>query len=117
MLDFHKHSVLYSHILALNLIMLLTSFSIPWPGDDAAVYKVNEECALVATLDFFTPIVDDPYQFGQIACANSLSDVYAMGYVLLLARVWVWVCVCICACVRVRACIIKKTGCSLTHND
>ena len=47
-------------------------------SDDAAVYKINEEVALVQTLDFFTPIVDDPYLFGQIA-ANSLSDVYAMG--------------------------------------
>ena len=48
-------------------------------SDDAAVYKINEEVALVQTLDFFTPIVDDPYLFGQIAAANSLSDVYAMG--------------------------------------
>lgn len=43
------------------------------------MYKINEETALVQTLDFFTPIVDDPYEFGQIAAANSLSDVYAMG--------------------------------------
>ena len=48
-------------------------------SDDAAVYKINDEVALVQTLDFFTPIVDDPYLFGQIAAANSLSDVYAMG--------------------------------------
>jgi selenium donor protein len=48
-------------------------------GDDAAVYKINEETALVSTLDFFTPIVDSPYHFGVIAAANSLSDVYAMG--------------------------------------
>lgn len=48
-------------------------------SDDAAVYRINEETALVQTLDFFTPIVDDPYLFGQIAAANSLSDVYAMG--------------------------------------
>lgn len=48
-------------------------------SDDAAVYKINEKLALIQTLDFFTPIVDDPYQFGQIAAANSLSDVYAMG--------------------------------------
>ena len=47
--------------------------------DDAAVIKVNESLGLVQTLDFFTPIVDDPYLFGQIAAANSLSDVYAMG--------------------------------------
>lgn len=48
-------------------------------SDDAAVYRVSDELALVQTLDFFTPIVDDPYLFGQIAAANSLSDVYAMG--------------------------------------
>lgn len=48
-------------------------------SDDAAVYKINDEQAVIQTLDFFTPIVDDPYYFGQIAAANSLSDVYAMG--------------------------------------
>lgn len=48
-------------------------------SDDAGVYQLNEEVALVQTLDFFTPIVDDPYMFGQIAAANALSDVYAMG--------------------------------------
>lgn len=48
-------------------------------ADDAAVYKINNETALIQTLDFFTPIVDDPYLFGQIAAANALSDVYAMG--------------------------------------
>lgn len=48
-------------------------------SDDAAVYKLNESTAIVQTLDFFTPIVDDPYTFGKIAAANSLSDVYAMG--------------------------------------
>lgn len=48
-------------------------------SDDAAVYKINDEVAVIQTLDFFTPIVDDPYTFGQIAAANSLSDVYAMG--------------------------------------
>ncbi len=47
--------------------------------DDAAIYKVSEEIALVQTLDFFTPIVDTPKLFGRIAAANSLSDVYAMG--------------------------------------
>lgn len=47
--------------------------------DDAAIYKVNDELALVQTLDFFTPIVDTPSLFGKIAAANSLSDVYAMG--------------------------------------
>src|SRR5689334_24687344 len=48
-------------------------------GDDAAVYRLNDEQALVATTDFFTPIVDDPYDFGRIAATNALSDVYAMG--------------------------------------
>ena len=48
-------------------------------GDDAGVYRLTDELALVQTLDFFTPIVDDPYLYGQIAAANSLSDVYAMG--------------------------------------
>ena len=48
-------------------------------SDDAGVYKLTEECALVQTVDFFTPIVDDPYTFGAIAAANSVSDIYAMG--------------------------------------
>jgi len=48
-------------------------------ADDAGVYKLTPECALVQTVDFFTPIVDDPYTFGAIAAANSLSDVWAMG--------------------------------------
>jgi len=48
-------------------------------ADDAGVYKLSPECALVQTVDFFTPIVDDPYTFGAIAAVNSLSDVYAMG--------------------------------------
>lgn len=48
-------------------------------SDDAGVYELNAETALVQTVDFFTPIVDDPYAFGQIAAANALSDVYAMG--------------------------------------
>src|SRR3954471_7356733 len=48
-------------------------------GDDAAVYRLNDDQALVATTDFFTPIVDDPYDFGRIAATNALSDVYAMG--------------------------------------
>lgn len=47
--------------------------------DDAAVYRINDETALVATTDFFTPIVDDAFTFGQIAATNALSDVYAMG--------------------------------------
>jgi selenide, water dikinase len=48
-------------------------------ADDAGVYKISPELALVHTVDFFTPIVDDPYTFGQIAAVNALSDVYAMG--------------------------------------
>jgi len=48
-------------------------------GDDAAVFRVSQDVALVQTLDFFTPLVDDPYDFGRIAAANALSDVYAMG--------------------------------------
>jgi selenide,water dikinase len=49
------------------------------PADDAAIYRLRDDLALIQTVDFFTPIVDDPYLFGQIAAANSLSDVYAMG--------------------------------------
>ncbi len=48
-------------------------------GDDAAVYRLNDDTALIVTVDFFPPITDDPYEFGAIAAANSLSDVYAMG--------------------------------------
>ena len=48
-------------------------------SDDAGVYRVREDLALVQTVDFFTPIVDDPYDFGRIAATNALSDVYAMG--------------------------------------
>jgi len=48
-------------------------------NDDAGIYRIAEDVALVQTVDFFTPIVDDPYLFGQIAAANALSDVYAMG--------------------------------------
>jgi selenide,water dikinase len=48
-------------------------------AEDAGVYKLNDELAIIQTLDFFTPIVDDPYTFGQVAAANALSDVYAMG--------------------------------------
>jgi len=48
-------------------------------AEDAGVYKLTDEMAIIQTLDFFTPIVDDPYAFGQIAAANALSDVYAMG--------------------------------------
>src|SRR5690242_7583351 len=48
-------------------------------ADDAAVWRISDELALVQTVDFFTPVVDDPYDFGRIAAANALSDVYAMG--------------------------------------
>lgn len=48
-------------------------------ADDAGVYRISEDLALIQTVDFFTPIVDDPYWFGQIAAANALSDIYAMG--------------------------------------
>lgn len=48
-------------------------------NDDAAVFRLTDELALIQTVDYFTPIVDDPYTFGQIAAANALSDVYAMG--------------------------------------
>jgi selenide,water dikinase len=48
-------------------------------SDDAAVYKINAEVAVIQTLDFFTPIVDDPYDYGAIAATNAMSDIYAMG--------------------------------------
>ena len=48
-------------------------------SDDAAVYQIDDDTALVATTDFFTPIVDDPFAFGQIAATNAFSDIYAMG--------------------------------------
>jgi len=48
-------------------------------GDDAAVFRLDDETALVQSVDYFTPVVDNPYDFGQIAAANSLSDIYAMG--------------------------------------
>lgn len=54
-------------------------------SDDAAVYKLNDEQALIATTDFFMPIVDDPYDFGRIAATNAISDVYAMGGTPILA--------------------------------
>lgn len=54
-------------------------------SDDAAVYKINDETAIVATTDFFTPVVDDPFTFGRIAATNALSDVYAMGATPLFA--------------------------------
>ncbi len=51
----------------------------PSTVDDAGVFRLRDDLALVQTVDFFTPIVDDPYDFGRIAAANALSDVYAMG--------------------------------------
>jgi selenide, water dikinase len=54
-------------------------------ADDAAVFRISEELAIVQTIDFFTPLVDDPYDFGRIAAANALSDIYAMGGEPLLA--------------------------------
>lgn len=51
----------------------------PDTGDDAAVYRITDDLAIIQTVDYFPPIVDDPYAFGEIAAANSLSDVYAMG--------------------------------------
>ncbi len=54
-------------------------------GDDAAIYKLSDELAVIQTVDFFTPIVDDPYEFGAIAAANAMSDVYAMGGEVVLA--------------------------------
>lgn len=48
-------------------------------SDDGAVYRLTDDLAIVQTLDFFPPMVDDPYTFGQIAAANALSDIYAMG--------------------------------------
>ena len=47
--------------------------------DDAAVWRISDELAVVTTLDFFTPLVDDPYTFGRIAATNAISDIYAMG--------------------------------------
>src|ERR1700674_5837198 len=54
-------------------------------ADDAAVYRLNNEQAVIATTDFFMPIVDDPFDFGRIAATNALSDVYAMGGTPILA--------------------------------
>lgn len=48
-------------------------------NEDAGVYQINEDLALIQTADFITPVVDDPYLYGQIAAANALSDIYAMG--------------------------------------
>ena len=48
-------------------------------SDDAAVYRVSDQLAIIQTVDFFPPMVDDPYTFGQVAASNALSDIYAMG--------------------------------------
>ena len=69
-------SKLLSDIPVLHDDRLLVGFD---KSDDAAVYQINEELAIVQTIDFFPPIADDPYLFGQIAAANALSDIYAMG--------------------------------------
>ncbi|HEV7808972.1 MAG TPA: selenide, water dikinase SelD, partial [Candidatus Limnocylindrales bacterium] len=55
------------------------------PADDAAAYRVSDDLAIIGTLDFFPPLVDDPFTFGQIAAANALSDVFAMGGRVLFA--------------------------------
>ena len=65
-----------------NFPNLLVGLASP---DDAAVYKVTEDLALIFTTDFFTPVVDDPYTYGAIAAANAMSDVYAMGGQVMLA--------------------------------
>ena len=54
-------------------------------SDDAAVYRINDEVAVIQTVDFFTPVVDDPYDYGAVAAANAMSDVYAMGGQVVLA--------------------------------
>ena len=56
-----------------NLLTSITNF------EDAAVYKLSDDQAMIQTVDFFPPVVDDPYLFGQIAATNALSDIYAMG--------------------------------------
>src|SRR5437763_11068248 len=67
------------HTAALDLLVGLHAI------DDAAVYRINDQQAVISTADFFPPIVDDPYAFGAIAAANALSDVYAMGGQVLMA--------------------------------
>ncbi len=66
----------------MNFPALLVGLGAP---DDAAVYRINESTAIIQTMDFFPPVVDDPYTFGAIAAANAMSDVYAMGGEVLLA--------------------------------
>jgi len=65
-----------------NLPNLLVGLS---EADDAAVYQLNDEMAIISTTDFFTPVIDDPYDYGAVAAANSMSDVYAMGGEVLFA--------------------------------
>jgi len=69
-------------------LAVMKGIAVPYDGnvlvgmdtsDDAGVYRISESAALVQTVDFITPIVDDPFTFGRIAACNSLSDVYAMG--------------------------------------
>ena len=71
--DLNKAICDLPHMSDPNLLLGLASL------DDAGVYKLTDELAIIQTIDYFTPIVDDPYTFGQIAVANALSDVYAMG--------------------------------------
>ena len=67
---------------AANHENVLVGLGVP---DDAAVYRINAQTAVVATLDFFAPVVDDPHTYGAIAAANAMSDVYAMGGEVVLA--------------------------------
>ena len=71
-------------------------------SDDACVYSVSDDVAVIETVDFFTPIVDDPYLFGQIAAANALSDVYAMGGVPKLAMNLL----CVPSCLPLDTCLL-----------
>ena len=64
------------HLPKFNDPNLLVGFQ---TSDDAAVYRISDELALIQTVDIFPPIVDDPYSYGKTAAANALSDVYAMG--------------------------------------
>jgi selenide,water dikinase len=75
-----------------DILAGMNSFSLPPQllvgidtADDAAVYQLNDQQALIATTDFFMPIVDDPFDFGRIAATNAISDVYAMGGTPILA--------------------------------
>ena len=83
----NKARPVYRRVGALSQI-LKTTTAMPLPpellvgietSDDAAVYQLNDQQALIATTDFFMPIVDNPFDFGRIAATNAISDVYAMG--------------------------------------